>query len=205
VPVFPLPSFVLFPLATVPLHIFELRYRAMVRDALRSDRLIATALLKPGWENDYHGSPAFHATGCLARVEEAHWRPDDCYDLKVVGLSRVRLGAISREYPYRSAAVTPLPQDPLSDDDPLVELERRAVLAAYQRLQGGGEPRSGSDPLPGLEQLVNTVCTKLAIAPEEKLELLELDSVLERSRRLRERIERDLRQPSPPPEGGERN
>lgn len=204
-PVFPLPNFVLFPLAMAPLHVFELRYRAMVRDALRTDRLIATALLKPGWERDYHGSPAFHSTACLARVEEAHWRPDDCYDLKVIGVSRVRLGAIAREYPYRSAAVTALPQEPLSDDDPLVELERRAVLVAYQRVRGGAGAGATSDPLPGLEQLVNTICTELAITPEEKLELLELDSVLERSRRLREWIDRDLRQPPPPREGGERN
>jgi len=67
VPVFPLPDLVLFPCAVVKLHVFELRYRAMVRDALSADRLIALALLLPGWERDYHGSPEYHPIGCLAR------------------------------------------------------------------------------------------------------------------------------------------
>jgi Lon protease-like protein len=47
VPVFPLPELVLFPGATVPLHVFELRYRTLVRDALSRDRTIALALLQP--------------------------------------------------------------------------------------------------------------------------------------------------------------
>ena len=56
VPVFPLPDVVFFPDTTLPLHIFEPRYRRMTEDALRSDRLIAMAVLKPGWERDYQGS-----------------------------------------------------------------------------------------------------------------------------------------------------
>ena len=52
VPVFPLPDLVLFPHVILPLHVFELRYRTMVRDALSGERVIALALLKPGWEGD---------------------------------------------------------------------------------------------------------------------------------------------------------
>src|SRR5437867_1357889 len=89
VPVFPLPGVVLFPHAILPLHIFELRYRTMVREALSGERMIAVALLKPGWERDYYGSPEFHELGCLARFQEVEWLPNDCYDLKVVGISRV--------------------------------------------------------------------------------------------------------------------
>jgi len=57
IPVFPLPDLVFFPHATLPLHIFEPRYREMTEDALRGDRLIAMALLKPGWERAYDGNP----------------------------------------------------------------------------------------------------------------------------------------------------
>jgi peroxiredoxin Q/BCP len=60
VPVFPLPGVVLFPGAEMRLHVFELRYRTMVRDALSGERLIALATLSPGWERDYEASPAFH-------------------------------------------------------------------------------------------------------------------------------------------------
>jgi Lon protease-like protein len=205
VPVFPLPGFVLFPLAIVPLHVFELRYRALVRDVLVADRMVGVALLKPGWERDYHGSPAFHSTGCLARVEEVQWRPDDCYDLKVLGVSRVRFGLVTREYPYRAATVELLPEEPLSDDDPLVELERRAMVTAYRRLRGESGAALDAELPISLESVVNMACIELAIEPGEKLELLELDSILERSRRTREFIERSLRRPRGRREGGERN
>jgi len=60
VPVFPLADTVLFPYTTLPLHVFELRYRTMVRDALSRGRTIALALLKPGWEEADFGTPEFH-------------------------------------------------------------------------------------------------------------------------------------------------
>ena len=46
-PLFPLPSVALFPGALLPLHIFEPRYRAMVRDALDGERLIGMVMLDP--------------------------------------------------------------------------------------------------------------------------------------------------------------
>src|SRR6185295_3655489 len=134
VPIFPLPGAVLFPRVFLPLHVFELRYRTLVRESLSGERMIVLALLKPGWENDYHGSPPFHPVGCLARFEEVEWLPNDCYNLKVFGVARVRLGRVVREYPYRSATVSLLPEEPLSEDDPLTQLERRALLDAHMRL-----------------------------------------------------------------------
>jgi Lon protease-like protein len=50
IPLFPLPGVVLLPGTTLPLHIFEARYRAMVAVALAGDRTIGMAMLKPGWE-----------------------------------------------------------------------------------------------------------------------------------------------------------
>ncbi len=49
-PLFPLPSVVLFPGVFLPLHIFEPRYRDLVADALATDRLIGMVLLRDGWE-----------------------------------------------------------------------------------------------------------------------------------------------------------
>jgi Lon protease-like protein len=187
VPVFPLPNVVLFPHAMVPLHVFELRYRTMVRDALSGERLIALALLKPGWERDYHGSPGFHELGCLARFEEVEWRPDDCYDLKILGLSRVRLGAPVREYPYRAVRAAMLPEEPYSEDDAVVRSERHALLGLYRRLTGPPERAAGvagpGDDLPFVA-LVNGVCMTAPLEAEERLALLALDSVVERGHRV---------------------
>ncbi len=200
VPVFPLPNVVLFPHTSVPLHVFELRYRTMVRDALSGPRQIALALLKPGWEGDYHGSPEFHPLACLARLEEVEWLPDDCYDLKVLGLARVRLGAATREHPYRAVRAELAPEAPYSEDDPLVQTERRGALEIYRRLVG--RPEAGAE-LP-YAALVNGLCVAAPLEPLERLELLALDSLVERGHRVRELALRRLRHP-PPGGRGENN
>jgi len=182
VPVFPLPNVVLFPHAVVPLHVFELRYRAMVRDALAGERLLAMALLRPGWEREYHGSPAFHDLACLARIETVEWLPDDCYDLRLLGLARVRLGPAVREFPYRAVRATLLPEAPYGEDDPLVASERRAVASLYRRLA----ERPDADAGMPFGALVNGVCMSAPLEAEERLELLALDSVIERGHRVRE-------------------
>ena len=57
IPLFPLPNVVLFPNVFLPLHVFEPRYRDLLRDALNEERLIAIATLEPGFEKDYQGRP----------------------------------------------------------------------------------------------------------------------------------------------------
>ena len=210
VPVFPLPGMVLFPGVVLPLHVFELRYRALVREALSGGRLIALALLLPGWERDYHGSPEFHPLGCLARIDEVVWLPDGCYDLRVQGISRVQLGRVEREFPYRAVRCEMLPQDPFSEDDTLVQLERRAVIEAGMRcarmVEGAGGQASTPDESLGFEPLVNRACMALAIDPGERLALLAMDSVIDRARRARELMEGQLLQAGGGgAAGGERN
>src|SRR5882762_2823487 len=68
VPLFPLPNVVLFPRAVLPLHIFEERYKKMTADALRGDKRVAMALLRPGWEKDYYSRPAIEAVVCVGQI-----------------------------------------------------------------------------------------------------------------------------------------
>ena len=221
VPVFPLPNLIVFPDAMMPLHVFELRYRTMVRDALSGERVIAMGLLKPGWEVDYHGSPEFYPLGCLARFEEVEWLPNDCYSLVVRGLSRVMVSRVVREYPYRAARVEVLPQEPCSEDDPLILSEKYALLELYRRLlpdAPGAAPgvvagvvaERAPGPLPGAdlsyEALVSTLCMMVETEPLEKLQLLGFDSIIERGRRIREIAALRARtKPRPASDPGEQN
>lgn len=190
VPVFPLPNVVLFPHVTIPLHVFELRYRTMVRDVLSSGRQLAMALLLPGWELDYQGSPAFHDVVCLATVGEVAWLPNDCYDLTVRGVARARVTKVAREFPYRAVRLEPLPEHPHASDDPLVRLERQAMIDTARHFAGAIPAELGSPEDLGLETLTNIVCTFAPIHPEQKQLLLAEDLVVDRARRVREGIER---------------
>jgi Lon protease-like protein len=209
VPVFPLPDVVLFPHARLGLHVFELRYRTMVRDALSRGRVMAIATLVPGWEHDYHGSPAFHSMGCLARFDQVEWLPNDCYDLQVEGVERIRFGRVVREFPYRACEIERLPASPFEADDPLAEMERRALLETSESLMAHGAAAWTALPVTAadasFETIVNTHAQSLRIPTTARLELLAMDSVFDRARRLHEHMARLRHAPLPPAGPPEQN
>ena len=88
---FPLPNLVLFPSVIQPLHIFEPRYRQLTEDALKDDRLIGMALLRPGYEEDYHNSPPIYPVICLGRIYKEERLPDGRWNLLLHGLTRARV------------------------------------------------------------------------------------------------------------------
>ncbi len=104
---FPLPNVVVFPHVIQPLHIFEPRYRQMTADALAGDRMIALALLEPGWEEDYESRPPICPHACLTRIIADQKLPDGRYHIVIRGLSRIRI--VAEDAPgkklYRTARV----------------------------------------------------------------------------------------------------
>src|SRR5688572_13280494 len=88
---FPLPNLVLYPHVMQPLHIFEERYRELMQDALASDRLIAMAVLEPGWEAEYDSRPRVSPYACLGKVVAHHRLDDGRYNLLLLGVQRVRI------------------------------------------------------------------------------------------------------------------
>lgn len=89
-PVFPLPSTVLFPDTDLPLHVFEPRYREMVRYCLDRHRIMGVALLKPGYEADYEGRPPIYEIFGAGEIVEADELDDGRFNIVVRGLERVR-------------------------------------------------------------------------------------------------------------------
>jgi Lon protease-like protein len=103
---FPLPNLVLFPHVAQPLHIFEPRYRQLMADALDDDRLIALALLRPGWEEDYDKRPPIFPVVCLGRIHHEQQFEDGRYNLLLHGLRRARVREeVSSPKLYRIARV----------------------------------------------------------------------------------------------------
>src|SRR4051812_11448112 len=120
IPIFPLPNVVLFPNVFLPLHIFEPRYRAMVADALKGDRMIGMTLLRPGFEADYDGRPAVYETGCAGLITHSEPLADGRYDIVLRGLEKFRIVEEDTSRPYRLARVEALPE--VTGDDERAEI-----------------------------------------------------------------------------------
>lgn len=196
-PIFPLPDVVLFPRASLSLHIFEPRYRLMTGDALRADRLIALALLKPGWEKAYHGSPDVFPVGCAGLIEDEARLPDGRLNIRLRGIARIAIGETLQHRPYRVAAVRVL-EDVNQEDDPALDDDKRRLLASCAGLL---QEVSGRDAGPVVLDArlpfaiaVNTLCQSLALSPTLRRRLLEADDVRERCRTLTAFLERRWRE-----------
>lgn len=88
--VFPLPAAVLFPQGVMPLHIFEARYRALVRDALATDKVLALAQLQEGWEDEL-GLPSMHPVLCAGLIIWHEELPDGRFNILLQGVCRARI------------------------------------------------------------------------------------------------------------------
>lgn len=185
---FPLPNVVLLPGATLPLQVFEPRYRAMVRDSLDKHRLIAMAYLKPGYEPYYHTNLAEIAPiVCVGRIRE-HVAVDVRYFINLVGLCRARVRSEDRDGEYRLAQLEPLTAAPNAITSSFEHDIRRAFAQAlasplWSRLAGIDKCRSALRSLMPLEHMLDlTAATLLAPdAVEIRQRLLEEADVLQRA------------------------
>ncbi|MDB6116181.1 MAG: hypothetical protein JWQ62_3126 [Lacunisphaera sp.] len=108
VPVMTLPNTVFFPQALLPLHIFEGRYRAMLRDVLASNRIFAVARLdQVRQQNSEEVEPLAHIAS-VGIIRACQKGDNDTSNLLLQGICRVEVKAIVREEPYRIIAVQPI-------------------------------------------------------------------------------------------------
>jgi Lon protease-like protein len=184
-PLFPLPNVVLFPHMSLPLHVFEPRYRKMVLDALGSHRTIGMVLLRPGWEGDYEGRPPLFERGCAGRIAGSETLPDGRSNIVLKGLTRFRILEEHEGEPYRLASVEALPES--IGEPSILKDVRRKVLAAIGRAADGPTTLVVSD-LPD-EVFVNGLCQSLSLDPMERQSLLDCDTISERYLRLAAIIE----------------
>jgi Lon protease-like protein len=127
IPIFPLESPTLFPNGAFPLHIFEPRYRAMVADALKGNRIIGMVMLQPGHEAEYEGRPPIYPIGCAGLITDYQELPDGRYNIVLGGLVKFRVTGEDNSRPYRLARVTVIPE-------PLDDRQTAALSDARQRL-----------------------------------------------------------------------
>jgi Lon protease-like protein len=99
--VLPLPGVTLFPGAPLPLRIFEPRYRALVAEALATDRILAVPMLVTD-EDAPKARADVHPIAGAVKIEAEQAYPDGRYDILVRGIARVRLAEeLSTGKPFR--------------------------------------------------------------------------------------------------------
>jgi len=127
---FPLAQCILLPHATIPLHIFEPRYRAMTRDALDSDGLIAMAMFDGDeYQHNYQGNPAVRPQVCVGYIVHHDRLYDGRYNILLQGIARAEIQEEldPTDEGYRRAIVRPTEKGVMEID---LE-EQRTGLEAY--------------------------------------------------------------------------
>ena len=129
VSIFPLPGAILFPGLQLPLHVFEPRYKALIKDALARDRLIG--MIQP--QRAEEGAPLFQV-GCIGKIGEFEALDDGRFNLVLEGQARFR---VTRELDV----ATPFRQV----EAELLEEEVEPALAAVERAGFEREARRFAD------------------------------------------------------------
>ncbi|MET7602199.1 LON peptidase substrate-binding domain-containing protein [Streptomyces avermitilis] len=163
-PLFPLNS-VLFPGLVLPLNVFEERYRALMRDLLKTPedepRRFAVVAIRDGHEvaPSAPGMPdptavpergpaagfgddpvkAFHSVGCIADAATVRERADGGFEVLATGTTRVKLLSVDASGPYLTAELEELPEDPGDGAGALAEGVLRAFRQYQKRLAGARE------------------------------------------------------------------
>ena len=180
---FPLNA-VLFPGVSVPLTIFEDRYRALVHHLLRvqdpAERIFGSVGIREGYEVGDHGAQSLYRVGCRVQLTEVEPHPDGTFDIVAVGLERIELERLDTTgtFPVGHVVERPEPAGLVPEE----VLERaRATFSAYRMALTDirSDPYTGNLP----KDASYLSWTLAAVAPlpmQERQALLEAEDATER-------------------------
>jgi Lon protease-like protein len=198
VPIFPLIGVLLLPRGRLPLNIFEPRYLAMTRDAVKAERFIG--MVQPSDSADMSRNPPVYPVGCAGRITSFAETDDGRYLITLTGIARFR---IARELPllegYRRVVAdwTPFAGDIAEAGEPPFFDRDRLMrgLGAYFKQYRLSADWEALRTAPG-ERLVTTLAMMCPFEPSEKQALLEAADFSERARLLTAIVEMAAQAPS---------
>ena len=198
IPIFPLPNVVLLPGEVLPLHIFEPRYRAMVRDALNGHQVIGMVEYATDSEDSSsEKAPLIREIGCVGFIAEHKELPDGRFLLWLLGLERFTIDEeISVETPYRQVRVTYDPNDESVEELAGLQMVRNELRQVLPRLVGLDEDDWGvlQEQMSNANdfQLIALASQILELSGECKRQLLEADNQVDRFMLVYEELYRHL-------------
>jgi uncharacterized protein len=196
---FPLNT-VLFPGVTLPLHVFEDRYRALVHHLLsipdKSMRIFGIVAIREGYEVGTHGGQSVHRVGCVAQMTSVDAHPDGRFDIEVVGRQRLRLEAMDTSGTFLVGDVELITEtDDLSDEADAVAERTFATFETYreQLAQLQGEDTWDIEFPHDPEYLSYSLAATCPLTLPERQALLEADTAMERLLMLRMAMREEMR------------
>jgi Lon protease-like protein len=193
---FPLNA-VLFPGVSVPLTVFEDRYRALVHHLLRvedpAERLFGSVGIREGYEVGDHGAQSLFRVGCRVQLTDVEPRPDGTFAIVAVGLERIELERLDTTGTFPVGHVVELPEAPAVVAPEIVE-RARATFAAYRMALTDirRDPYSGALPKdPGY--LSWTLAAVAPLPMHERQQLLEAEDAALRLSMVTELLRDELR------------
>lgn len=187
-PLFPLPL-VLVPGEILPLHIFEPRYRQMLKDIESEKNLFGVSFFNPS--DSFTERPAAGTVGCVAEVREVQTMPDGASNVITVGTIRYRLlDYTDAGEPYLTGDIETFEDfeedaeiiQPLADE--VFALFRRIAEAAHKLSNSRGAPPEIAQTEP--QSMSFLIAAAFNLAPDLKYELLETRSTETRLKKMRE-------------------
>ncbi len=179
-PIFPLSGAILFPRSQLPLHIFEPRYREMVRDVI--DGAGRIGMIQPLRIDDDNKAPLYEV-GCVGEIVGIEELEDGRFNIVLLGSNRFRLiGEVSREGSYRCANVDIAAFDD-NEPQPLSMVERAEVEREARRLGDAMGLAVDWDAVARLddEMLVNAIAQVAPFDVGAKQALLEQETLSRRA------------------------
>lgn len=171
-PLFPL-HLVLFPGRPLPLHIFEPRYRCMLRDCLAGDRRFGVLAIRAG--RAAGSDTEIFEVGTVAEIEAVEEQPDGRSDIFTRGVQRFRLLRLVPGTPYLKGDVELLEEHSAADGEGIQAKQLRELLLCY--LAGLGAPRELLERVPNdPNELAYLAAAAVQVEIPEQQRLLELDS-----------------------------
>ena len=182
---FPLQT-VLFPGMRMPLHIFEERYRIMIRECIEEDAPFGVLLIKDGPEVGAGAVP--HGVGTTARILQVEYLDDGRMNIFAIGQQRFRTLAINTTQPYLRGEVAPLEQEAASDRAFAALPRARQYFDDYLKtyLALGDQWIRGVYVPDDPGEAADYIAARTDVTPSVKQELLEL---LDPEARLRRELE----------------
>ncbi len=195
-PVFPLPRTALMPGEMLPLHVFEPRYRALVRHCLEGDGVFGIATLRPGYEAAYHGAPPIWPEVGVGRVARHQAFPDGRYNLVLASIGRMLVEReLAGDLPYRRVAGRPVRDDLAGARAPLDRLRVLVMQLGTVSPEAAREARR-LVALDGVE-MVDALARRLIAEPDARRAYLATARVADRVAEVERRLARFMRVTTP--------